>query len=45
MARKKHDTSRYGVSLGRSRGLQIAGGAIVVFTLILLMLTFHGLAS
>jgi hypothetical protein len=45
MGRRKHDTSRYGVTLGRSRGFQIAGGFGAVFVVVILMLAMHGLTG
>jgi hypothetical protein len=45
MGRRKHDTSKYGVTIVRSLKMQILGGAMVVIAVLVGLLTINGLTS
>jgi hypothetical protein len=45
MGRRKHDTSKYGVTIVKSVKMQILGGAMVVFAILVGLLSINGLTS
>jgi hypothetical protein len=45
MARRKHDTSNYGVTIVGSLRMQILGGTMVVFAVLIGLLTINELTS
>jgi hypothetical protein len=45
MGRKRHDTSKYGVSAGKSVKLQIIGGALVVLAVVFGLIMINGLTG
>jgi hypothetical protein len=45
MGKRKHDTSKYGVTIVRSVKMQILGGAMVVIAVLVGLLTINGLTN
>jgi hypothetical protein len=45
MARKRHDTTKYGVPASRSIKYQILGGALVVMAVVFGLLAFNSLTG